>query len=266
MSKIKFFLTPFYIPDNYSPEAIAIAEGLHKIGIEFSSNINYWYQPEKDKYLFNADEHDNYDIAIYEYKYVYPFLDSVLNRMKKNKINILIDRNDWLSPKWYKEKKFEAFDLILACHLLSNIDYPRNVIPWSIGLTDRIITYVDIFSDIDKTKQSNSIASNFRVPHNLRRRLLKSLNPLLKERFMINDFQTDTTSEAQKSIKGSDIDNSYWEQTARRHNPRYYQLLNESKLTYTFGGYYEYRPILFQPYSLIDKFKRRPYIIYSKIL
>ena len=33
-----------------------------------------------------------------------------------------------------------------------------------------------------------------------------------------------------------------------------------------FGGYYEYKPLLYQPYDLIKKIRRKVYYFYSKIL
>lgn len=263
--KIKFFLTPFYVPDNYSPEAIALGEGLRELGIPFSSNIDYWFEPEHNDYLFKASDSDDYEVGFFEYKYFYPFGKWTRNRVKKDRYNILFDRNDWIEPDWKKRKAYELFDVVLACHLLKKFPVPANMLPWSIGFTKRISTYIDRYSP-SEFYSDRRIIRNFRVPHNLRRHLVDQMDPILAQKFEIYNQLTDTKSKSQTEIKASEADNVYWKQTFRRHNPAYYQLLNDSLMTYAFGGYFEYRPHVYQPYTVLKKLRRRPYMIYEQIL
>ncbi|SFE96305.1 hypothetical protein [Thermophagus xiamenensis] len=258
----KFFLTPFYIPDNYSPEAIALAEGLEQLGHSVFSNIDYWFVPEENRYLFNKNENDDYDVGIYDYKYLYHSKKWTLNRIDASKVNILLDRNDWIIPEWNNKMVLRKFDFILADHLLENVKYPSNVLPWAIGYTKRIERYIDRFRNTHPPIEE--IVYNFRVAHNLRGRLVKS--------FLDNDFHypvkqrlTDSLKDKQTAVNKSKIDHIYWEQTAKRHNPEFYKLLDKSLLTLSFGGYLEVKPFFYQPYNLIQKLIRKPIFIISSL-
>lgn len=254
----KFYLLPYYIPDNYTPELIALAEGFKELGIQFYSNINYWYEPETGEYLFKESDSDSYDVGIYDYRYIYHSKKWTPQRVNQDKINILHDRNDWLSPEWLDSRILDVFDFILANHLLQFVNYPDKVKPWAIGYTNRIAKYIDKYRISDLSRIEKEIACNFRVGHNLRGLIMKKLDQIDTLNYPINFKTTDSTNPNQVSIQGSNIDNHYWKETGHRHNPEYYKLINQSLLTYAFGGYYEYKPFCYQPYNLLDKIKRKP--------
>jgi len=258
--KIKFFLTPYYIPDNYSPESIALAEGFDELGIDFFANINYWYESKDNRYLFREDNVQEYDIAIYDYKYLYHSIDFTIYRVDRTKINILIDRNDWLRAKWRDPLIYDKFDIILLDHMLKGFKYPAKVRPWAIGFTNRVKEYVDKYRDEKITLSKNKILSNFRVGHNVRSLLTNKLN------IRLNNFTIYNKTTDESDIVLSDVDILYQEATANRHHPLYYQELNESILTYAFGGYYEYKPHLYQPYNIWQKIIRKPFYYYHKLL
>lgn len=245
---------PFYVPDNYSPEAIALAEGLKELGHEVFANIDYWFIPEEDTFLLHKNETGDYNIAVYDYKYLYHSIPWTFNRIDKTRINILLDRNDWLTPRWNDPKVLNSFNYILIDHMLKGFKYPKHVLPWSIGLTNRVIKYID--ENLSAGRPESSILWNFRVGHNLRKLLTTALNHNLGKRFPVDNSITSNIDENldEDELK---VHKSYWEQSARRHNPKFYQDLNNHLLTYAYGGYYEFKPFLYQPYSFQDKVLRK---------
>lgn len=264
MYKIKFFVTPVYPygHDHYYHEIIALAEGLIELGHEVSCNVNYWFQPEDDSYLLKENTFEDYDIAIYDFRYIRSFEHLLFRKgypgLKLNKIKILVDRNDWISPLWHQNKHYRVFDLILAGHLLKNVSYPSNVRPWAIGLTNRIIRIID--KNFNKNESTeNVIGHNFRVPHNMRHYVLNGLEKALKKMPLTSSFTDAQNFE-------DPVDAHYWKTSIKRHHPDYYRFLNSKLLFAAFGGYYEYKPIAYVPYNLIDRIKRKPYYWYSKLL
>ncbi len=258
--KIKFHISPVYPygDDHYYHEIIALAEGFEALGHTVFGNANYWWQPTKETFLLKESKSKDYDIAIYDYRYAKSF-EHLLFRpgypnFDKSKKHILIDRNDWLSPIWLNNKHYEIYDLICAGNLYKNVKYPSNVRPWTIGITNRIMRY------IDKTANNNLpiepiTGYNFRVKHNMRGYLLNNIKKLnlkypLAERF--------TDSIQQSDIDLPKEDKSYWLQSTKRHNPAYYNILNSSLLFCAFGGYYEFKPFRYLPYTLTDKLVRKP--------
>ena len=244
---------PFFVPDNYSPEAIALAEGFQELGIYTFSNINYWFNPEENKFLL-AQSDEEYEVGIYDYKYLYHSMPWTLNRIDKDKINILLDRNDWLIPKWRNNSVLNSFDFIFIDHMLKGFEYPKHVLPWSIGLTNRIIKSID--KSLPEKIPSNTILCNFRVGHNLRKLLTSELNTRLSSYYRI-DNNISSFINNDYSPEEYQVHKSYWEQSARRHNPKFYEDLNNHLLTYAYGGYYEFRPQFYQPYSLMEKALRK---------
>lgn len=262
---IKFFITPIYPygNDHYYHEIIALAEGLQELGHHIISNTDYWFNPDKNKYLLKGDLKADYDIAIYDFRYVKSFEHLLFRKgypnIDKNKINILVDRNDWITPIWHNNRHYQIFNLILAGHLLKDINYPKNVRPWAIGLTNRIIDQTNKYFDPDVKKES-VLGHNFRVPHNLRRLILNEIkNKAIP--YPLELCLTDTQQSSVNDIPGNKTDHHYWQASTRRHNPKYYKLLNNKLLFMTFGGYYEFRPIAYQPYSLFEKMARKWYAI-----
>ena len=105
--------------DHYYHEMIALAEGFEELNHIVIGNCNYWWQPEKNSFLINeAIEDNSFDIAIYDYRYVTSF-DHLLFRkgypnFDQSKKHILVDRNDWLQPIWWKNKHYDIFDFIFS--------------------------------------------------------------------------------------------------------------------------------------------------------
>ncbi len=253
---VKFFITPIYPygNDHYYHEMIALAEGFYELGYEVIGNCNYWWQPETNSFLIKEElENNNFEIAIYDYRYVTSF-DHLLFRsgfpnFDKTKKHVLVDRNDWLKPIWWNNPNYKIFDFIFAGNLYDTVNYPNNVKPWAIGLTNRIIKSIDSFYKIDSVR-SPVTGYNFRVDHNMRGYVLANLKDKLitypaEQKLTEPNFDTDS-------------DALYYKTSVKRHNPIYYQQLCNTKLFMAFGGYYEFKPIRYLPYSILDKIVRKP--------
>jgi len=264
--RIKFFVMPYFHPDNYSPEIIALGEGLKNRDVEIFSNVNYWFVPEDNSYLFSTKDSKEYDIGIYDYKYLFHSKRWTLNAIDKSKVNVLIDRNDWLDQEWNDPKVIHSFDLILVDHMIKGFAYPKNVKPWSIGVTNRIMNYINKSSIDDKQIRQKRILSNSRVPHNLRKAIQSGLNKKLNNGFTLSSVFTKNMKEMGDDPHITVNDKHYATSTAGRHNPMYYQLINEYLITNAVGGYYEYKPVFRTPYSLFKKLQRKPYALLNPIL
>lgn len=262
--KIKFFITPVYPygNDHYYHEMIALAEGFTELGNIVIGNCNYWFQPELNSFLIKEDiKNNDFDIAIYDYRYVTSFAHLLFRKgypnFDKSKKHILIDRNDWLQPIWWKNNDYKIFDFVFAGNLYQNIEYPNNIKPWAIGLTNRIIKTIDKYYQ-NKFNRDAVTGYNFRVNHNMRGYVLSYLIKDLKkypatEKFTEPNFD-------------NEIDAFYYKSSIRRHNPEYYKTLCQTKFFMAFGGYYEFKPIRYLPYSFIDKLLRKPaYWKYKKL-
>lgn len=253
---VKFFVTPVYPygNDHYFHEIIAVAEGFRELGHYIFGNCNYWWEPETETYLIKEDlQNENYDIAIYDYRYVTSFAHLLFREgypnFKKNKRHILIDRNDWISPIWWRNKHYAIFDLICAGNLYQDEVYPDNIKPWAIGLTNRIIQQIDKYYNLD-IEREKVVAYNFRVDHNMRGVILSDLQNSLH------------TYPAVERITKGNLDNPndlhYYKASTRRHDPDYFNLLTRTSFFMAYGGLYEFKPRIYQPYSLIDKIRRKP--------
>lgn len=266
--KVKFFITPVYPygDDHYYHEIISLAEGFESLGVEIFGNADYWWQEEKQSFLIKESLFKDFDIAIYDYRYARSFEHILFRKgypnFNKKKKHILIDRNDWLSPFWLNNEHYKIYDLICAGNLYSNYQYPANVKPWAIGLTNRIMSYIDKTYE-DNIELDPIIGVNFRVSHNMRGYLLSNIKEL-DLKYQVTERFTDSLT--QNDITLPKVDLSYWKQSTKRHNPAYFEILNKSLLFCAFGGYYETKPFRYQPYSFMDKvIRKKSYIKYKKL-
>lgn len=254
--KVKFFITPVYPygNDHYYHEIIALAEGFAELGHEIFANADYWWQPESGSCLLKGDaDNTDFDLAVYDYRYVTSFAHLLFRKgfpnFDRSKKHVLVDRNDWISPVWYKNKNYDIFDLVFAGNLYQAFDYAANIRPWAIGLTNRIIRSID--AHYLKGQMREKIAGyNFRVDHNMRGYVLSKLKNELKKYPAAERFT--------KPSSDNKDDAFYYKASVRRHNPEYYTILCRSLLFMSFGGYYDFRPVRYQPYTFTDKLLRKP--------
>ncbi len=259
---IKIFITPVYPygNDHYYHEMIALAEGFKELGHKIIGNCNYWWQPEEQQFLINEDIDGDYDIAIYCWRYVLSF-EHLLFRpgypnINFNKINILNDRNDFISPIWLNPH-YSIFDLILAGSMVEGLKVPSNVRPWAIGLTKRIVNSIDQFYN-ENEKIEPIMGCNFTTEHNLRKFVNENISKLATK----FPYKAKFTSAPDNS---NSIDSHYYKTTTRRHVPEYFKSLNECLMFSAFCGYMEYLPKLYQPYNVLDKIWRKPHALLNDI-
>ncbi len=242
-----FFLAPYIKPKEsaYQHPAISLAEGFKELGISFASNINYWKNYGEEEYLFKQDiDSSKYDIHIYTVHYdaVTP---DFLDHLDKSKFNVFIDVNDGIESQATRPE-YNKFNLVLRSHFNKHIKYNSNVKPWAFGLSNRITEAIDELRDVPI---NNQLYNSLRFPHTLRKKAVDELGPHISKKYPIIEKITDPLS--LENLEGNDKGTYYWKYSGRRHNLEYYQLLNSSLLSYSFGGYYEYLPFKKGKLSLI---------------
>lgn len=263
MSVIKFYLAPYEGPAKaeWATEAVALAQGFKELGITFYANIDYWLDPVSHEYLFKTIPVDVKPDIHVVYGDVY-FMDKPQNipTVPKDGIRVFLERNDYLTPYW-QFHPYEAiwdFDLILIDHYHEQIKVPgKNVQPWQIGFTNRIMQYITKYGD-EPTKPA--ILDTFRLHHNIRMKAIGAFSELLKDVYPTERKITeglDTTN-----VDLPPIDLEYWKQTGKRHNPDYYKLINQYLLTYCYGGFYKEKPT---GHSGSDKLIRQFYKLRKKL-
>jgi len=226
--KIKFFLYPYATPENshYQHNIIALSQGFKEIGIEHYANIDYWYDPiDKEYLILKAYKGYNADIHVYSTSYLRNTKNIFLDY---SKTNIYIDSSDGLLTE-VCNPNFYPFDIILKVHYNKSLPFPSHVKPWAFGLVHHMIDAVDkTLSNSNKYE----ILNNLRQGHSLRNFLMDELSNCKKYR--IDPIHTFTLN---KKENQKHHHYSYWSQTGRRFDLNYYQCLNESLFTYSFGGY-----------------------------
>jgi hypothetical protein len=256
--KIKFFTVPHDHPKvRYQHELVALAEGLRELGNTFFASDNYWKEPGKD-YLLEKSE-AKADINIYTSFYFSAFPDAISN-VDYNRINVLIDREDGLYGE-YCNPHYVKFDLILRTHYNRHINYNhyhKNIQPWAFGLTNRIMDAIDESKGIAVKDQ---VLVNFRIAHDVRKMAGERFTPIVSKKFPVIEKQSNDANleKDEKSLL-------YWQQSGKRHDPEYFKMLNESLLTYAFGGFIYQKPFAYN--RLIKQVQRLNslYIIVLKML
>ena len=270
MKSVKFFITPIYPygNDHYYHEIIVLAEGFKDLGYKVIGNADYWFEPENNEYLIQEDITAEADINIYDYRYTKSFSHLLfrknhLKNLNNGSVNVLVDVNEWwASSDWMIDEQYSVFDIILVANMLKNVTYKKNVYSTAKGITHRQMMYIDKY--YEDTTIENAIAYNFREPHNLRKLILTNLknrenelNYPLTARFTEWDPEDKNLTEA---------DRYYWEKTLRRHNPAYFKNISQELLFFAVGGYFQYKPVGFQPYNFFDKMRRKPWYLLHKYL
>lgn len=265
--KVKFFITPVYPygDDHYYHEIIALAEGFKNLGHTVFANADYWYLPEPGQYLLQGSLSTDYDIGIYDYRYAKSFehllFRPAFQNFPKAAKHVLVDRNDGLNPIWAQRYEyFEAYDVILSGNLFLSKNYPAKLKPWAIGLTERQMNQIDSSAVQEIVPR---IGFNFRVGHNMRKLVFENLSKA-DTQYPLEDLRTHQQTDDQINA-GTDIDEHYNRQSTGRHHPKYFETLNSSLLFLAFGGYLEYKPILYRPYSILDKIRRKRFYLQAKL-
>lgn len=235
--RIYFYCYPEGPPDRsaYHHELVCLAEGFEKLGIKFHSNQNHWRRSlrENDYLIKNSSDvlPEDCDIVIADSHWITSGGNLPEGFLRKNRKyrTVYLDDSDG-QPTFSWTKKARDIDVILRSHFNVKLQNPSNVKPWAFGLSERIIENTrDIPATGDRRK---AVLVNFRVRHPLRVRAQKEffepLSDVLPVDSAIDSFHPD-------NLEG--LDKSYWEQTGRRHYPRYYQVLTNNLCCACVGGY-----------------------------
>lgn len=251
---IKFYLVPADYPTSaYHHEMVVIAEGLRELGVNYYGTLNYWKEPDTNKYLIEQapDSFEN-EINIYSVYYFNLHPDAI-HKVDYSKINIIIDKEDGYYSL-FADLRFKKFDLVLKTHYNKNIPYhyyQNNIKPWAFGLSNRIMQSIDASL---KTTVENKVYVNFRVNQSLREMAYERFTPVISRKYPVDlsatlpaitgrPFKSNLIIEKGNQVL-SEADKLYQLQTGYRHDTNYYRKLNSSLLTYAFGGFIYSKPFL----------------------
>lgn len=221
----------------YEHEIVALAEGLIELGHTPKGNVNYWLKSTKqDDYLikqYEPKDLNEFDVivfssVIYDYQRQDILPKNIFDANRKYKL-VFIDAADGLITPGYSEE-LRQVDFVLKSHYCNKYKYPKNFVPWQIGLTNRIIDYATRNS-IHFDERNGMILSNFRVGHTLRQ-LVEDISQQLYYPIYSKNMETDRFEE--NSME--EIDKIFWTQTGKRHYPSYYKRLNSNIISNAVGG------------------------------
>jgi hypothetical protein len=236
LKAVYFFLRSPRGPEDagYQHRSLAIAEGLKEIGVPVFANINYWRaNPEARDTAFCFDEKvapEDCEILVAEHVYFdeQKRLPRAFSDLGRKGRTVYIDASDgWRTPAMSEYS--HGIDLVLKCHYSSRFDYGPNVKPWAFGLSQRLMDAAAKY--VPGVPRTKTIISNFRANHPVRRLANERFLPLLKEHFEPDAYVDTAPPEAA-------YDRLMWEQSGRRHYPKYYARLCESAACSAFGGYF----------------------------
>lgn len=257
VKKIFFYFLPENFEDKreYPHMAIALGEGLKKLGIKLYSNENYWQiEPNKEEYLFKHDPQvkpEDCSVVILNHEWFWPgYRDIPENLFRPDRKYITVFLDNFESNKGYRHLAFDPnfggkFDFIFKAHCGSKFKYPDNCIPWAFGLSNRILREVADVPDFISRKQElvvnyrNCIFVNQKTgkkvdsTHTVRKTVKNMFEPAINTIFSINreiNSSQQSPTDPYHYLK--------WVQTGKRHYPDYYQRLQNSIACACFGGWF----------------------------
>jgi hypothetical protein len=240
MPTVKFYLNPYYLTDNFCPEAVQLAQGFKELGYRVIGNCDYW---ERDDEFLIQKNNSRFDIAIFDHRYVYhtkPWViqDVVDIEMLKGKPKILLERQcgQELSPQWNRDGWLSFFDLICATDRTHNHPENKKIIPWQIGLIQESKEAINKSSAVPKDE---IILYNFRVPHDVRKIAIHSLKPFESN----GKLKLAQHIDAFPNHPKESIEHLLHKSTGGRFNPAYFTRINSSRAFLTLGGYFTPKPI-----------------------
>lgn len=235
--RVYFFCTDGRGPDQtpYCHGSVALAEGFRALGIEVFGNIPYWrLRPDATEHLIAHDPEvapADCDIAIVDSNFGYfgEPLPHVLTRPARPFRSVFLDVLDGaLTDTW--GESLNSFDLILKTHANEKTRLPENARPWAFGLTDRIISAASGGGAV--SEREPLVLCNFRIPHPVRAEAMTAIAASLPAPFRLEtnvDEFDEPPTDPQSRL--------FWEQTGRRHYPRYFERLRSTAAVAAFGGF-----------------------------
>ena len=219
----------------YCHGSVALAEGFRALGIDVFGNIPYWrLRPGASDHLIAHDPEvapTDCDIAIIDSNFGYfgEPLPAVLTRPARPFRSVYLDFLDGAVTKTW-DKSLRSFDLILKTQANDRTRLPENALPWGYGLTERIISAASGGGAV--SEREPVVLNNFRIPHPIRAEAMAVIAGRLPAPFQLEtivDELDEPPTEPQARL--------FWEQTGRRHNPRYFDRLRSTAAVAAFGGF-----------------------------
>lgn len=236
MLKIYFYCCEAGPPERtaYQHGLVCLAEGLQELGQPFYANIDCWpLTPGREAYLFRHDPHiepEDCDVVVLDHSWtVYGrTLPPAVLQPRRRFAVVYVDHADGVyTPAW--QPPICDFDWILRPHSNERFAYPARFVPWAFGLSSRILQALPGLPQFETRKRP--VLSNYRSTHPLRQLANSLFLPRLRSLLTI-----DATVEALAPPEASADHRLQWEQTGRRHDPRYYARLLGSTACACFGG------------------------------
>lgn len=234
-------------PGILQEDVITLAEGFLELGVPFSGNTDYWLRStEPGDYLIKHDPEirpDDCDIVVVSYfwpLWIRPD-DFVVQRDKlpeglfrpgRNYRTVYVDNHDGhRTVSW--EPEFRNFDLILRSKLNRRAWHPKNMWPWVLGFTNRILRATA--GALPFSERQRKVLVNFGASHpyahGTRTEAERSFLPELQKLIPF-----DTTKDDLQVVPADPYEKLMWEQTGRRFSQSYYDRLKTSQAVACFCG------------------------------
>lgn len=231
---------------NFFHLSICIAEGLKQLGIPIYANKTLWLtNQETQEYLFtsHANVHPNdcaicvaYFSGLEGLGWYHPMSD-VITELDHDLVLILVDGNDI-------ELNFtgiERFKYVLRTHMINQISYPSNYVPWAFGISDRIKMATEIEQPFSHRKAELISVFRSSVNQGVRLAMEFCFLPHVHSRIKVNR-QLLINSENSSSL--NPFHQLYFSQIKTHHNPEYFETLKNSQFCCTYGGSFYYGDLI----------------------
>lgn len=240
----------FYCCDeigNLQEDIIAIAEGLHSLGIPYYASCDYWLQSTTPgDYLFRRDprvNHQDCDIVIVTYTWprwvrMGDFrareqpLPKGLFVPGRTWSTVFMDNNDgYRTISW--EPEYRQFDAILRTKYNSRAFHPSNMRPWAYGLTRRVIKATE--GSLPFAERSRTVLVNFGASHpfayGARDLSARRFEPKIVKALPVDRAKDDLSKEP-----ADPLELLMWRQTGGRFSRCYYERLKRTQAVACFCG------------------------------
>lgn len=240
--RVYFYLAPPVEDDSskslYKPQLLALAEGLRQKNISFASNINWWKTKDGD-YLFKktSESYEKFTCVVLGSEIFKTGVPKLLYTRKSKKSHYKIIMYDWVASIFFSimaQKRIKLIDTYFYYSYSNKIKECvkcTNVKPWPIGLTNRAIEYAEKYAK-PFNERNNFVLWSHRTGHPIRTHVKEHMYSKIPS----CDFVEFHDSFDVKDLDG--YDKVLWTQTGRRHNPRFYEALGDSKIVDCCGGFF----------------------------
>ena len=240
-STVKFYLNPFYLTDNYCPEAIQLADGFKAMGWNVLGNINYWVR--SDGFLISEDNLNTpVDLVIMDHRFVHHTKSWVIQghvqtEKEAEAPRVLLERQCGQEqfPQWNRDGWLGFFDLILATDRTAHHPSHQKIAPWQIGVIQEVIDSID---ESKGAPTSDSVLCNFRVGHDVRGRLTRDIEAGLARFQRLSFLQAFDALEDESSAEEKSLNTA----TGGRFNPSYLSRIGKHLGVLAYGGYLVVKP------------------------